>query len=461
MESKVQKLNIRERYYLIEKILAPVDNLLRNKPVSGILLFLAVVVAMIWMNSDYAHSYHELWETHFKVGFENYMIDKSLHHWINDGLMAIFFFVIGLEIKREVMAGDLSSWKKASLPAAAAVGGMVFPAIIFSLFNAGTPTSSGWGVPMATDIAFILGVLSLLGNRVPVSLKIFLTALAIVDDLGAVLVIAFFYTDNLAILSLEYGAAFLIILAIANTIGVRNTLFYAIVGVCGVWVAFLFSGIHATIAGVLIAMTIPSKTKLNRFGFITRVNILLSKLGKTRENEGSYLSDEQHEIIEDIKEEQAKVEPPLQKLEHALSPFVSFIVLPLFALSNAGIELHPDMIYNLGNQVSLGIILGLILGKFLGIISFSFLFVKLNIAELPKGISWRTLCGGAVMAGIGFTMSIFISELAFTDEAVRAQAKMAILIASILGGIIGMLIISLAQPKKKIKFDFDLSKQLN
>ena len=459
MEEKEQKLNIKERYYLIEKIMAPVDNLLQNKPVSGVLLFLAVIIAMIWMNSDYAHFYHELWDKHFKIGFDGYMIDKSFHQWINDGLMAIFFFVIGLEIKREVMAGDLSSWKKASLPAAAAVGGMVFPAVIYAIFNYGTATASGWGVPMATDIAFILGVLSLLGNRVPVSLKIFLTALAIVDDLGAVLVIAFFYTDNLAILSLEYGAAFLIILSIANILGVRNTLFYSIIGICGVWVAFLFSGIHATIAGVLIAMTIPSKTKLNRFGFITRVNILLSKLGKTRENESSYLTDEQHEIIEDIKDEQSKVEPPLQKLEHALNPFVSFIVLPLFALSNAGIELHPDMFYHLGNQVSLGIILGLILGKFLGIISFSYLFVKLKISELPKGISWKTLCGGAIMAGIGFTMSIFISELAFKDAEVRAQAKMAILIASILGGIIGMFIISKAQPKKKM--DFNVNKQLS
>lgn len=440
-EKKEQKKTIRERIYPIERILAPVDNILKNKPISGILLFLSVVAAMIWINSDFSHSYHELWETHFKIGFNDYLIDKNLHHWINDGLMAIFFFVIGLEIKREVMAGDLSSWKKASLPAAAAVGGMLFPALIFTLFNQGTPTASGWGVPMATDIAFILGVLSLLGNRVPVSLKIFLTALAIVDDLGAVLVIAFFYTNDLAILSLEYGAAFLIILAVANWLGVRNTGFYAIIGICGVWVAFLFSGIHATIAGVLIAMTIPSKTKLNRFGFITRVNILLNKLGKTKENDDSYLSDEQHEIIEDIKEERSKVEPPLQKLEHALNPFVSFVVLPLFALANAGVEFHSGMGANLTNQVSLGIILGLVLGKFLGIVSFSALFVKLNISELPKGVSWGMLSGGAIMAGIGFTMSIFISELAFSDEEVRAQAKMAILIASVLGGIIGMTLI--------------------
>lgn len=436
-----QSKKIKERYYLIERILAPVNHILRNKPVSGILLFVAVLISMIWINSSYAESYHNLWATHFKVGFGDFMIDKNLHHWINDGLMAIFFFVIGLEIKREIMAGDLSTWKQASLPAAAAVGGMVVPALIFYLFNKGTPTVSGWGVPMATDIAFILGMLSLLGNMVPVSLKIFLTALAIVDDLGAVLVIAFFYTEDIFILSLEYGAGFLVILAIANMIGVRKTAFYGIVGILGVWVAFLYSGIHATIAGVLIAMTIPSKTKLNRFGFITRVNILMTKLGETQEKMGDYLSDEQHHIVEKLKKERSKIEPPLQKLEHALSPFVSFIVLPIFALANAGVVLHTEMFADLTNQVSLGIILGLVLGKFLGIVSFSALFVKLKISELPKGVSWGSLSGAAVMAGIGFTMSIFISELAFDSAEVRAQAKMAILIASIIAGLIGMLLI--------------------
>ena len=385
MSAKEKEETIKEKVYLIEKILIPVDNLLKNKPVSGILLFVAVLISMIWINSSYAEGYHNLWATHFKVGFGDYMIDKNLHHWINDGLMAIFFFVIGLEIKREIMAGDLSTWRQASLPAAAAAGGMIVPALIFYLFNKGTPTVSGWGVPMATDIAFILGMLSLLGNMVPVSLKIFLTALAIVDDLGAVLVIAFFYTEDIFILSLEYGAGFLVILAIANMIGVRKTAFYGIIGILGVWVAFLYSGIHATIAGVLIAMTIPSTTKLNRFGFITRVNILMTKLGKTEKKEGDYLSDEQHHIVEKLKKERSKIEPPLQKLEHALSPFVSFIVLPIFALANAGVVLHTEMFADLTNQVSLGIIFGLVLGKFLGIVSFSALFVKFKIAELPKG----------------------------------------------------------------------------
>jgi len=323
MPEENKEQSIREKIYPIEKILAPVDNLLRNKPVSGVLLFLAVVIALIWVNSPYAESYHHLWETHFKIGFGDHIIDKDLHHWINDGLMAIFFFVVGLEIKREIVAGDLSSWKKASLPVAAAVGGMIFPAIIFTIFNFNTPTESGWGVPMATDIAFTLGVLSLLGNKVPLSLKIFLTALAIVDDLGAVLVIAFFYTDNLLFLYLEYGLGFFLFLGIGNALGIRNTAFYAIIGICGLWVAFLLSGVHATIAGVLLAMTIPSKAKLNKFGFIKRVDTLLAKLQKTKALSGAYISDEQQEIIEDIKEERSKVETPLQKLEYVIKELLA------------------------------------------------------------------------------------------------------------------------------------------
>tara|TARA_B100001063_G_scaffold247374_1_gene293582 strand:+ start:2477 stop:3886 length:1410 start_codon:yes stop_codon:yes gene_type:complete len=438
-----EKINYNdEKMYLIDRFLAPVNNLLRNKPVSGILLFIAVIVALIWANSDYAESYHHLWETHMRIGVGNFEIDKSLHHWINDGLMAIFFFVVGLEIKREIMGGDLSTWRKASLPAAAAVGGMLFPALIYLVFNFGSETEAGWGVPMATDIAFTLGVLSLLGKKVPISLKLFLTALAIVDDLGAVLVIAFFYTENLLLLYLEYGLVFFILLAVGNWIGIRNTAYYAIIGICGLWVAFLLSGVHATIAGVLSAMTIPAKTKINKYGFIHQVRGLLKKLKATPAMVGSFMSDEQHEIIEDLKEVRAKVEPPLQKLEYALNPIVSFFVLPLFALSNAGINLDVNIWDALTNNVSLGIICGLILGKMLGIVSFSALFIKLGISDMPRNTNWGILTGAAIMAGIGFTMSIFISNLAFDDPEVNRQSKMAILFASTLAGIIGMLTIN-------------------
>lgn len=444
-------MNENERIFPIERIWRPVEDLLKNRPISGILLFISVIAALIWSNSQYSESYHDLWKMHFTIGLNDYKIDKSLHHWINDGLMAIFFFVIGLEIKREVMAGELSSVKKAALPAAAAVGGMMIPALIYILFNFNTPAESGWGVPMATDIAFILGVLSLLGNKVPLSLKIFLTALAIVDDLGAVMVIAFFYTENLVILSLEYGLVFLIILLIANRLGIRNSTFYAIIGICGVWIAFLFSGVHATIAGVLLAMTIPSTTKLNRSGFIARVSSLLKKLGETKEKKGDYLSDEQHEIIQEMRGERSKVQPPLQKLEHALNPFVSFIVLPLFALANTGVELNLSVLNSLTSNISLGVMLGLVLGKFLGILSFSFLFVKLKIAELPADLSWEILSGGAVMAGIGFTMSIFISELAFDSSEVREQVKAAILLASVISALIGVFLIQVFSAKKSLR----------
>lgn len=440
---------ITERSYPIDRLLRPVDNLLRNKPISGVLLFLSVIIALVWANSPWRESYHHLWETSFSVGFgEDHILSKNLHHWINDGLMAIFFFVVGLEIKREVMAGDLSTWKKASLPAAAALGGMIVPAFIFTIFNWGTPTEGGWGVPMATDIAFTLGVLSLLGNRVPLSLKLFLTALAIVDDLGAVLVIAFFYTDNLLLLYLEYGAAFLAFLLLLNYLGVRKTRIYAIVGICGLWYAFLLSGVHATIAGVLLAFTIPAKARINKRGFISHVKSLLDKLQRTKSIDGQYLSDEQHEIIEDIKEEREKIETPLQKLEYNLNPLVSFFILPLFALANAGIEIQSESWSGLLEPVSIGIVTGLILGKCIGILSFSVLFVKLGISELPKNTNWGTMTGAAIMAGIGFTMSIFISELAFEDPAVKAQAKLAILIASTLAGLIGMLVIKTFIGKK-------------
>ncbi len=425
----------------IDRILEPVDNLLRNKPVSGILLFFAVLIALIWANSPFKESYHHLWEIHFKIQLGEFVLDKSLHHWINDGLMAIFFFVVGLEIKREVLAGDLSDWKKANLPIGAAIGGMIFPAVLYALFNFNEVGESGWGVPMATDIAFTLGILSLLGKRVPISLKIFLTALAIVDDLGAVLVIAFFYTENLLILYLEYGLVFFIILGIGNLIGVRNTLFYAIFGICGLWVAFLLSGVHATIAGVLIAITIPVKAKINKKRFIHRVLGILKKLNRAKSLEGAYISDEQQEIIEDLKEERAKVETPLQKLEYALNPFVSFIVLPLFALCNTGVEINYNLTEVLQSPISLGILVGLVIGKFSGIFLIAFLMVKSGISSLPKNTNWGQMAGAAAMAGIGFTMSIFISELAFQTEELRSIAKLAVLFASIIAGGVGLMII--------------------
>src|SRR5690606_17337895 len=426
---------------LIERLLLPLDNFLKNKPVSGILLFVSVIAAMIWVNFGNAESYHQLWETEISFRFGEWELNKSFHHWINDGLMAIFFFVVGLEIKREIIIGDLSKWSQAALPVAAAIGGMLIPALIFIFFNKGLPTERGWGVPMATDIAFALGVLSLLGKRVPVSIKIFLTALAIVDDLGAVLIIAFFYTDNLLFLYLEYGAIFFVVMIIGNYMGIRKTWFYAIVGIMGLWTAFLLSGVHATIGGVLAAFTIPAKSKINLPNYIRKTRAHLLAVMKAKSMDDNYLREEQQEIIEKIKDTGSEAESPLQRLEHTLSPIVFFIVLPLFAFSNAGVKIQEDILETLMSPVSLGIFFGLVLGKFIGIYGFSAIMIKLGWAKLPANSSFTHIAGMAMMAGIGFTMSIFISDLAFETQEVRDQAKMTILVASLFAGLIGALIL--------------------
>ncbi len=433
----------------IDFLLKPVDNLLKNKASSGIVLFIAVIIALVWVNFFDAESYHHLWENTFGISLGGYTLEKSLHYWINDGLMTIFFFTVGLEIKREIMAGDLSSPKKAALPIAAALGGMIVPAIIYLFFNYDSSTESGWGVPMATDIAFSLGVLSLLGKRVPLALKVFLTALAIVDDLGAVLVIAFFYTENLYVNFLEWGALFFLILIIGNLLGIRKSSFYIIIGACGLWVAFLLSGVHATLAGVLIAAAIPARAKIDESLFIKRLDTLLNRFRNAERTNSTFVTEEQQDILEQIQTVRGQAMTPLQKMEHALNPVVAFLILPLFALSNAGLEFNAEIMSSLLGSVSLGIGLGLILGKTIGIFGFSALLIKLKIAELPPNVNWVQMIGIGLMAGIGFTMSIFISELAFNDPIVKEQAKMAILLASVIAGLLGYFVLSFANKKKK------------
>ena len=360
---------------------------------------------------------------------------------VEDARVLLLDRLVGLEIKREILMGDLSKWSQASLPVAAAVGGMLMPAAIYLFFNNGTPTEHGWGIPMATDIAFTLGVLSLFGKRVPISLKIFLTALAIVDDLGAVLVIAFFYTDNLLFMYLEYGALFFVILMIGNYIGIRKTWFYILIGILGLWMAFLLSGIHATIAGVLLAFTIPVKSKINIAGFIHNTLEQISHFRKAKKSENRYLTEEQQEVIDNFKDVTSDIESPLQKMEHRLNPFVNFFVLPLFALSNAGVLISADTFDDLISPLGMGLFFGLILGKFLGIFGFSAIMIKLGWAQLPKNTSWAHLVGAGLMAGIGFTMSIFISELAFDDLEIKELSKVAILFTSVAAGIMGSLVI--------------------
>lgn len=377
----------------------------RSSSAGGIILLICVLISLLIANSGWSDGFKEL--LNFELGFNT----SSLHLkypvllWINDGLMAVFFLLVGLEIKREIVEGELSSFAQASLPVLAAVGGVAVPALIYFFFNNGDlHTAKGWGIPMATDIAFALGILSLLGSKVPSGLKIFLAALAIVDDLIAILVIAIFYSSELNFLYLGYAGALFVLLIIFNRMGVKNLFFYLIPGAV-IWYFIHHSGIHATIAGVLVAMTIP-----------------------TNEDD---------------------TESPLEKLEHALTRPVNFIIMPIFALVNTNITFESEMISGLFSNLGLGIILGLFLGKPIGIFIMSWLSVKLKIAELPQSVTWMHVLGLGLLGGIGFTMSIFIALLSFGDALHQNEAKFAILIASTIAGISGFCILSLYNKKQK------------
>jgi len=423
----------------IEKITAPISKFIHQEHTSGIVLFLSVVVAIVWVNSPFQHSYHAVWDIHFSLGFDNYVLDHSLHHWINDGLMAIFFFVIGLELKREFMAGELSTMKKAALPMVAALGGMLLPALVYFFINKGTASEHGWGIPMATDIAFALALLSLGGKHIPPSVKVFLSALAVADDLGAVLVIAIFYSAHISLPLITIGICLLTILLIGNKLGVRSILFYLIIGF-GVWVAFLLSGVHATIAGVLVAFTIPARTRINEKSYVASLTKYLSDFEKAAPNDNTLSTPEQHYIIEKIKKLSTEAETPLQKVEFALHPWVAFVVMPLFALANAGIEINGNFFSSLVNPVSIGIVAGLILGKFVGVLLATWLVVKFG-AQLPENSNWKQIAGVALLAGVGFTMSLFISGLAFDHPEMVEQAKYGILCASLLAGVLGVVVL--------------------
>ncbi|MGY0038409.1 Na+/H+ antiporter NhaA [Pedobacter sp. NJ-S-72] len=420
-----------------EKIIAPVSRFIHLEYTGGIVLFLSVLVAIIWANSPFHESYHHLWDIKFSIGFDAYVLNKPLHIWINDGLMALFFFVIGLELKREFMEGELSTLKKASLPMMAALGGMLVPAAIFFCINKGLASEHGWGIPMATDIAFALALLSMAGKHIPASVKVFLSALAVADDLGAVLVIAFFYTSNLNFVPLGIAAVFLLILIVGNKLGIRSTAFYLLIGIA-VWIGFLLSGVHATIAGVLVAFTIPAVTKINENNFSENLRKLSFDFEQEIPNEGVLTTPEQHRTIEQVKSLTLAAETPLQKIEYALHPWVAFVIMPLFALANAGIVIGADFFSALVNPVSIGVISGLIIGKFVGVLLFTWLMVKTGLAQLPDQANFKHITGVALLAGVGFTMSLFISNLAFENPEFIEQAKYGILIASLIAGILGI-----------------------
>ncbi|HTN18486.1 MAG TPA: Na+/H+ antiporter NhaA [Chitinophagaceae bacterium] len=420
---------------LTDHLLKPVHKFIRQQHSGGIVLLISVLIALAWANSPWAVSYHSFWKTKYAVGFAGHVLNEPLQVWINDGLMTLFFFVVGLGLKREFMIGELSTAKKAALPMVAALGGMLVPALIYLAFNAGKTSETGWGIPMATDIAFALGILSLAGKHIPAPLKVFLSALAVADDLGAILVIAFFYTTHIAAVPLIAAGVLLLLLSAANAKGIRHPSFYLLAGVA-VWLCFLVSGVHATIAGVLVAFTIPSRTKINELQPGTRTDA--TKIERDVPQEESLAAAEQQRI-ENIKNTAIAAETPLQKIEHTLQPWVTFIIMPLFALANAGITFSAGFFTALNNPVSIGVILGLIVGKFCGILLFSRIMVSSKWADLPEGTHWNHLAGAALLAGVGFTMSLFVTELAFDNALMIGQAKTGIFIASALAGLTGSL----------------------
>jgi NhaA family Na+:H+ antiporter len=418
-------------------IVRPFQRFFRMEAAGGLLLLAAAVAAMVWANSAAADSYFALWQTRGVAGLGGFVIDKPLLLWINDGLMAIFFFVVGLEIKREVLIGELAAPKKAALAVAAAVGGMVVPALIYAAINRGGAGATGWGIPMATDIAFAIGVLALLGSRVPLPLKVFVTAVAIVDDLGAVLVIAFFYTAELKLGYLGAAAVLLAALVVLSRAGVRRTWPYAVLGIA-LWVCFLKSGVHATVAGVLLAFTIPARRLIDAPEYHERAQLLLGEFAEDVRPGRSEPTTDQRDALHSLEKATEQLFTPLTRLEHALHPWVAFVIMPVFALANAGVALGAGA-GGLGDPVTLGVTLGLLLGKQAGILGASWLAVKAGLAALPSGVGWGALWGVAVLCGIGFTMSLFIAGLAFEDPALLDSAKVGILVGSILSGVLGAL----------------------
>ena len=426
------------------------NRFLHNESIGGILLLICAIISLVCANVPELNFLHDIWKQDAGISIGSFSLNMKIENWINDGLMAIFFFVVGLEIKREMLVGELSSFKHAALPIFAAVGGMIVPALIYSLFNGGTPSANGWGIPMATDIAFAIGILSLLGNRVPVGLKVFLTALAIVDDLGAIIVLAIFYpTHALHFDMLLYAALVAGFLYLLNRNKVRGTLFYIIPGVV-LWWLILQSGIHATIAGVILALTIPSKTLINEVRFSVRMKYLLHKFKDVSNSEIEVLANpHQQHIIHQMDNHIEEINPLMHKFESALHPWVTFAIMPIFALANSGVELSGGLMQDSIPPVAIGIFLGLFLGKPIGIFLFSLISVKLKFAELPSGTNWKQVFALGMIAGIGFTMSIFIDSLAFDDQNLVNIGKAAILGTSSIAAILGLLAVSLTCRKKR------------
>ncbi len=424
----------------ITRLVSPFQRFARVESAGGIVLLAASIAAIVWANSSTAESYASLLHIPITLGFGAFRIAESLHVWINDGLMAVFFLFVGLEIKHEMLVGELSSLRLSALPVLAAAGGVVVPAGIYIALNHGHPTAGGWGIPMATDIAFALGILSLSGSRAPTGLKVFLTALAIVDDIAAVLVIAFFYSSRIDWTMLLAAFVLLAVGALLNQLGVTQLGLYLAVGF-GVWVCMLRSGVHATIAGVLVALIIPSSRYLEPHEFLRRARHEITAMEEAYSAHPGQVSNAGRDAFLSLQTQSHLVQAPLLRLEHALQPWVSFFIMPLFALTNAGVPLHGFRADSLRDPAVQGIFFGLLLGKPIGILLFSWLAVRLGIVALPASVTWRHMIAAGCLGGIGFTMSLFISALAFGSGAEDTLAKVGILAASALAAVIGSLIL--------------------
>jgi len=420
------------------RVATPFEHFLHAQTTTGIVLMFMTVLALILANTPLTETYSHFFHTKVNLDIGSWSLSHTIHHWINDGLMAVFFFMIGLEIKREILVGELSNIKVAILPILSAIGGMILPALIYLAINSGGEGASGWGIPMATDIAFAISALVLLGNRVSPALVTFLVALAIVDDLGAVVVIAVFYTDQINMLPLGLAGAMFLIMVVFNRVGIHMILPYFIVGLV-MWFFMLESGVHATIAGVIAAMAIPSKPKLTPLDFTNHTRNTLDEYDNYPCTTDHVMHEKQKALLLNIKDRIDAVGTPAARLEHDLHLPVALIIIPLFALANAGISINFSSIGDtIVTPVSLGIITGLILGKVIGIAGVAWLAIKLGIAKLPEGSNMSQVFGVAFLGGIGFTMSIFVADLAFLgNDVLIFQAKVGILAASLFAGIFG------------------------
>ncbi len=425
------------------------DRFLHSQAAGSIVLILAAITAIVWANSPWSKLYHDLSHLDIGVVFAGKTYNMGLAHWVKDGLMTIFFFVVGLEIKREVLLGELSSLRKAALPVMAALGGCLVPAFLYYAFNRTGDVAAGWGIPMATDIAFALGILALFGKRVPIGLKVFLTALAIVDDLMAVLVIAIFYTAQIHFHSLVAAGVFLLLFFFAVHYQARRPGLYLIPAI-GVWASLMFSGIHATVAGVLIALLIPVKSAIDPHLFFENISNHMKRLRESGPltRDSLVLNKKQWESVEKIYLTAEDMIPPGIYLEHYFHSVQAFIILPLFALFSAGVAFNAEILSNFPGSITLGIVFGLVFGKQAGILLFSWIAIASRMADMPGGVKWSHIWGTGLLGGIGFTMSIFISELAFSSQALIDEAKISIFIASFLSGIAGYLVLKKVLPRE-------------